>query len=90
VSPHSIDDDRSGRAQKQGGHDDNGSQDDEDYGPDIQDVLGKHGIHRGLGDSVHVGPEMDRKGKSVVCTLSASLLGIRLAGIFSGDDGFMC
>lgn len=56
MSPHSIDDDRSGRAQKQGGHDDNGSQDDEDYGPDIQDVLGKHGIHRGLGDSVHVGP----------------------------------
>lgn len=46
MSPHSIDDDCSGRAQKQGGHDDNGSQDDEDNGPDIQDVLGKQDIHR--------------------------------------------
>lgn len=70
MSPHSVDDDRSGRAQEQGGHDDDGSQDDEDYGPDIQDVLGKQDIHRGLADSIHVGPETDRKGKSVLCTLS--------------------
>lgn len=41
MSPHSIDDDCSGWAQEQGGHDDDGSQDDEDNGPDIQDVLGQ-------------------------------------------------
>lgn len=58
MSPHSIDDDGSGRAQKQGGHDDNGGQDDEDNGPDIQDVLGKQDIHRGLADSIHVGPQI--------------------------------
>lgn len=46
MSPHSVDDDCSGRAQKQGGHDNDGSQDDEDNGPDIQDVLGKEDIHR--------------------------------------------
>lgn len=41
MSPHSIDDDCRGWAQEQGGHDDDGSQDDEDNGPDIQDVLGQ-------------------------------------------------
>lgn len=46
MSPHSINDDCSGWTQKQRGHDDNGSQDDEDNGPDIQDVLGKQDIHR--------------------------------------------
>lgn len=54
MSPHAIDDDCSGWAQQQRGHDDNGGQDDEDNNPDIQDVLGKHDFHGDLADCIHV------------------------------------
>lgn len=75
MSPHSVDDDRSGRAQEQGGHDDDGSQDDEDYGPDIQDVLGKQDIHWGLADSIHVGPRSDPDPQSGLQAATGALLG---------------
>lgn len=58
MSPHSVDNDCSGWAQQQGGHDDNGGQDDEDNGPDVQDVLGKHHVHRGLAGGVHIGSQI--------------------------------
>ncbi|EPY88610.1 hypothetical protein CB1_000163019 [Camelus ferus] len=63
MSPHAIDDDRSGRAQQQGRHDDNGGQDDEDNDPDVQDVLGEHGFHGGLADGVHAASLCNRQEK---------------------------
>lgn len=61
MSPHAVDDDCSGWTQQQGGHDDDGGQDDEDNGPDIQDVLGKHGLHGGLADGIHAASLCKRK-----------------------------
>lgn len=61
MSPHAIDDDRCGRAQQQGGHDDNGGQDDEDNGPDIQDVFGEHNFHGDLADGVHAASVCNRQ-----------------------------
>lgn len=61
MSPHAIDNDRSGRAQQQGGHDDNGGQDDKDNDPDIQDVLGERGFHWDLADGVHAASLCDRQ-----------------------------
>lgn len=64
MSPHAIDNDRSGRAQQQGGHDDNGGQDDEDNDPDIQDVLGERGFHRDLADGVHAASLVNREARA--------------------------
>lgn len=72
MSPYTIDDDCSGWTQQQGGHDDNGGQDDKDNDPDIQDVLGKLHFHRGVADGLHVDSICNRQKRkvSLVCPLS--------------------
>lgn len=68
MSPDSIDNHCSGWAQQQGGHDDDGGQDDEDNGPDVQDVLGKYDVRRGLAGGIHVGSQLRPRSWTQLCS----------------------
>lgn len=74
MGSHAIDDDCSGRTQQQGGHDDNGSQDDEDNDPDVQDVLGEHNFHGDLAGGFHAASLCNKQERANHCSVPSPCL----------------
>ena len=74
MGSHAIDDDCGGWTQQQGGHDDNGSQDDEDNDPDVQDVLGEHNFHGDLAGGFHAASLCNKQERANHCSVPSPCL----------------